>query len=267
MILTSIGTLSYGLSQTSTDIYYMATEAQAASNDIPTHLQPINIKLVAEQSAPPQRVTKTVLTPSRQISTNTLNLSASSSQIAKKVGLETSTKKTDASTAIKSQSISVPFISQLTDIIDPAWKKIGCGIASLAMIINFYEPELVEVNDLLEEGIDAGAYTKAGWAYAGLISVAKKHGMIGQAYDLGEQAIETAFSSFGQAVIKRPVIASVHYKFEATNPIPHLVVVTEIKDNLVYYNDPASKKGGLSISLATFKTAWKKRYLEFAPIS
>jgi len=34
----------------------------------------------------------------------------------------------------------VPFYSQFVDISAPAWKKVGCGIASLAMIIDFYKP-------------------------------------------------------------------------------------------------------------------------------
>jgi uncharacterized protein YvpB len=61
-------------------------------------------------------------------------------------------------------------------------------------------------------------------------------------------------------------MASVHYTFEPTNPIPHLVIVTGMKDGRLYYNDPALGKAGDSIPVSKFKNSWKKRYIEFWPV-
>lgn len=161
---------------------------------------------------------------------------------------------------------SVPFYSQLTDITAPNWKKIGCGIASLAMLIEFYEPGSVSVDTLLEEGIAANAYLdSAGWTYVGLIGVSKKYGLGGQSYDLGGASMDSAFSALTKALDDGPVIVSVHYTFKPTNPIPHLVIANGVKDGRFFYNDPAADSGDQSISVEQFKSAWKKRYIEIRP--
>lgn len=166
---------------------------------------------------------------------------------------------------VSSTVTSVPFFSQFDDISSPQWKKVGCGIASLAMLIEYHNPgALTSVDTLLQEGIDADAYLhNAGWTYAGLIGVSKKYGLDGTTHDLGGSSVDVAFEAFRKALTKGPVMASVHYTFVPTNPIPHLVIVTDIRGDTLYYNDPAEKSGGGSISLTQFKSAWKKRYIEF----
>lgn len=162
---------------------------------------------------------------------------------------------------------TVPFYSQFKDITSDSWKKVGCGIASLAMIIEFYEPGEVKVDTLLKEGISAGAYLDdAGWTHGGLIGLSKKYGLGGESHDLRDSTMETAFSRLKTVLEDGPVMASVHYTFDPKNPIPHLVVVNGVSDGMVYYNDPAEKVGGNSITVAQFKSAWKKRYIEIHPV-
>lgn len=162
---------------------------------------------------------------------------------------------------------TVPFYSQFKDITSDSWKKVGCGIASLAMIIEFYEPGEVKVDTLLKEGISAGAYLDdAGWTHGGLISLSKKYGLNGESHDFRDSTMETAFSRLKTVLEDGPVMASVHYTFDPKNPIPHLVVVNGVSDGMVYYNDPAEKVGGNSITVAQFKSAWKKRYIEIHPV-
>jgi len=161
---------------------------------------------------------------------------------------------------------NVPFYSQFEDITSPSWKKVGCGIASLAMIIDYYMPA-IDVDTLLKEGIARGAYLQnAGWTYSGLISVAKNHGLNGTTYDFGNLDSKIAFIKLSSSLEDGPVVVSIHYKFEPTNPIPHLVVINGIKDGFLYYNDPAAKTGELKISSSDFLKAWKKRYIVFRPI-
>lgn len=159
----------------------------------------------------------------------------------------------------------VPFYSQFTDISAPEWRKIGCGITSLAMLIDFYKPP-VEVDTLLSEGIENGAYVDdAGWSHAGLIAIAKDHGLTGEARYLTDLDMVTAFADLKKAIEAGPVMASVHYTFEPTNPIPHLVVVTDIDEEGVHYNDPADKSGDGVIAIEKFQNSWKKRYIEIRP--
>ncbi|OGD67078.1 hypothetical protein A2442_00435 [Candidatus Campbellbacteria bacterium RIFOXYC2_FULL_35_25] len=161
----------------------------------------------------------------------------------------------------------VPFFSQFEDISAVKWQKIGCGIASLAMLVEYYEPGEVSVDTLLNEGIASGAYLKdAGWIHRDLALLADDHGLEGMNYDLSSANMDTAFAQFETAVEEGPVIASVHYTFDPQNPIPHLVVISGIDGDVVYYNDPAGKSEGGNLSVGAFKRAWKKRYIEVRPI-
>lgn len=165
------------------------------------------------------------------------------------------------------RSTEVPFYSQFNDISAPSWRKVGCGIASLAMLIDFYAPT-VAVDDLLNEGIARGAYVSdAGWSHAGLIALASDHGLSGEAHYLTDKSMAAAFETLKEAVEEGPVMVSVHYTFEPTNPIPHLVVITDIDEDTVRYNDPAEKTGGGSITIAKFQDSWKKRFIEIRPTS
>ena len=159
----------------------------------------------------------------------------------------------------------VPFYSQFSDITSPTWKKQGCGIASLAMILGYYKKSPISVDSLLSQGIKDGAYSPAGWTYSGLIQVAKEHGMRGSAYDLASSGPTAAYTQLTKAVSAGPVITSIHYKFDPKSTIPHLVVINSIKNGAVYYNDPAATTGNKQVSVDTFTKAWKMRYIVIRP--
>ena len=172
-----------------------------------------------------------------------------------------------AEPAVKASNIpDVPFYSQFQDIHSMKWQKLGCGIASLAMLIDFYQPGSVSVDTLLDEGIAAGAFINgAGWLHKGLASLASQYGLAGASYDFAKLNTESAFTQLEKYLKDGPVIASVHYKLEPTNPIPHLIVINGIAGNTVYYNDPASVSGGKTISVQDFLKAWKKRFIAVRP--
>ena len=160
-----------------------------------------------------------------------------------------------------------PFFSQFTDISDPSWQKVGCGIASLAMIIELYNPGKVSVDNLLTEGIKSGAYLNdAGWIHNGLIQLAQNYGLNGKTRDLSSLNTKSALTELEKTLDKGPVMVSVHYTFDPTNPIPHLVVINKIIGDTVYYNDPSEKAGNGSVSTTQFLKAWKKRYIEIRPV-
>ncbi len=170
----------------------------------------------------------------------------------------------DAATAAVERT--VPFFSQFADISSQKWQKVGCGIASLAMLIDYYKPNEVTVEGLLGEGIAAHAYLDTdGWIHQGLIALAQEHGLTGSTHDLSSETMSNAFTQLTRTVRTGPVMVSVHYTFEPTNPIPHLVVVTGVDDEHVYYNDPAEPSGNGSISTTKFKRAWKQRYIAIRP--
>lgn len=181
------------------------------------------------------------------------------------------TKKSERPTRVvktKTKVFTVPFYSQFTDISSAKWQKVGCGIASLAMLIEYYEPDSVSVDTLLTEGIAAGAFlADAGWTHSGLINLAKKYGLTGSSHDMAESSMATAFTKLEAVLKEGPVMVSVHYTFDPQNPIPHLVVLSGIRNGQVYYNDPAEKTAGGSLSISKFQKAWKKRYIEIRSVS
>jgi uncharacterized protein YvpB len=162
---------------------------------------------------------------------------------------------------------AVPFYSQFKDISSPKWQKVGCGVTSLAMIIDYYSPNAVSVETLLSGGIAAGAYTDAGWTYSGLIALSKKYGLGGSSHDLSGSDSATALTQIKSSLSSGPVIASIHYKFDPNSTIPHLVVIDGIKDGVVYYNDPAAKAGEKQISVSDFQKGWKKRFIVIRPVN
>ncbi|MEY3784301.1 MAG: hypothetical protein RLZZ230_623 [Candidatus Parcubacteria bacterium] len=179
-------------------------------------------------------------------------------------------------TTLKPQSIrvsdskvfTVPFYSQFSDISTPSWQKVGCGITSLAMLISYYEKKPISVDSLLEKGISAGAYLdSAGWIHSGLINLSHAYGLDGESLSFANLSMDDAFAKLEKELKAGPVMASVHYTFEPTNPIPHLVVVNGVRDGKVFYNDPAESVGGESLSIEKFERGWKKRYITIRPVS
>jgi ABC-type bacteriocin/lantibiotic exporter with double-glycine peptidase domain len=161
----------------------------------------------------------------------------------------------------------VPFYSQFVDIHTPSWQKIGCGVTSLAMVINYYTPDTVSVDKLLKEGIAYGAYNvNAGWIHKGLISLSKKYGLAGSSYDLSTLSQDASFAKLSTFLTEGPVIVSIHYKFDPKSSIPHLVVLDGIKDGIIFYNDPAAKSGQKQISVADFERGWKKKVIVIRPV-
>ncbi len=161
----------------------------------------------------------------------------------------------------------VPFYSQFKDIHTTSWQKIGCGITSLAVIIDYYSTSTISVDTLLKKGIKSGAYnTRYGWVHKDLISLAQEYGLQGSSYDMTALKKDIAFKKLESALVNGPVIVSIHYKFDPKSTIPHLVVLDGIdKNGTIYYNDPAAKLGQKQISSIDFQKAWKKKYIVIRP--
>lgn len=157
---------------------------------------------------------------------------------------------------------SVPLFSQISDISSVAWKQKGCGVADVAMIVEFYKPKTTSVQEVLEEGLKSGAYVKnVGWSHSGLASLAVKYGLVGKTVDLSKSTSLTALDQFKDIVEEGPVIASIHRGFNPKSPYGHLIVVTGFDDKLVYYNDPGKREGIRTVAIADFTKGWKKRLI------
>ncbi|MFA6257927.1 MAG: C39 family peptidase [Candidatus Paceibacterota bacterium] len=157
---------------------------------------------------------------------------------------------------------SVPLYSQISDISSVAWQQKGCGVADVAMIVEFYKPNTTSVQKVLEQALKGGAYVKnVGWSHQGLASLAVKYGLVGKTVDLSKFKNETALSQFKNTVKEGPVIASIRRGFNPKSPFGHLIVVTGFDDKLVYYNDPGKRDGIRTVPISDFMKGWKKRLI------
>lgn len=254
------GSIVYSLSEAAETVVSKSEVQTEVAPETESVAEPKNeVSIIA--TAEDEKV-ETIMSESSTGSANTLS---NSEGLAEQELEPIQTKMTESQTT---DVFTVPFFSQFTDISLPDWRKIGCGIASLAMLIDFYEPGEVTVDQLLVEGISADAYlSSAGWIHAGLIDLSKKYGLNGVSKDMSSLSMTDAFSELKKILAVGPVMVSVHYTFDPKNPIPHLVVVNGVRDGKVYYNDPAESAGGGSISISQFQTAWKKRYIEIRPVN
>ena len=163
---------------------------------------------------------------------------------------------------------NVPFYSQFSDISSVGWQKLSCGIADLAMIINFYKPGAVLPETLLREGIHRGAFIAgAGWSHRGLVNLARPYGLEGKSYDFSSLSKDDAFSRLVKFLEEGPLIASVYYTFDPKSPIPHLVVIDGVDQGFIYYNDPAGREANQKISINSFLQGWKKRIIVIRPVA
>lgn len=173
--------------------------------------------------------------------------------------------------------IDVPYYSQFQDV--PAvvvvagsgktdWQKSACGVASMAMLIDFYKSDPVSVVGLLKEGVTSGAYqTNVGWKHYELAALADRHGLSGRVYNFSDLSMDNAIIELKDALADGPVIASIYNKFDPVKYgwLGHLIVVTGYDDQGVFYRDPASTKTEKKISYSGFRTGWKKKFITVRP--
>lgn len=163
---------------------------------------------------------------------------------------------------------NVPLYSQIADISWTDWKQKGCGVADVAMIVNYYKPETTNVQAVLEAGIKSGAYVKnVGWGHAGLAALAKKYGLKGEEKSFYDFNKEIALSEFKKVIDEGPVIASIHRNFDPKLSFGHLIVITGYDDKLVYFNDPGKKDGIRTVPVSQFMNGWKRKLIVIRPIS
>ncbi|TSC89236.1 MAG: Uncharacterized protein G01um10143_617 [Parcubacteria group bacterium Gr01-1014_3] len=158
---------------------------------------------------------------------------------------------------------NIPHYSQFLDIPRVEWRAEGCGIAALAMEIEFYKPKSVSIPSLLSQAIKSGAHELGvGWKHKQLADLAELYGLDGINYDLTGMSKQEAFGEFKDRLAEGPVIVSVHNKFDPRAALGHMVVVTGMDNGYVFYHDPAyDNKIAKMISEKGFMKGWKQRFI------
>ena len=156
-----------------------------------------------------------------------------------------------------------PF-SQLLDIKEKKWQKRSCGIVSLAMAMSFLKKNKINLNEVLEKGIEKEAYIKdIGWSHKELVNIAKHYGFLARAYDEASKENTRAFSKLLTQLEKGPVMVSIHKDLNIKNA-GHLVLLSGIRKGKVEYYDPNAKERmevKREAELYAFLKGWKKRFI------
>lgn len=120
------------------------------------------------------------------------------------------------------------------------WSDRACGVACIAMILEFATGEPASVVDLLHEGRTQGAYCDRGWLHAGLAKLLASLGIAATAGQLGTVDDLAPILRSGSLVI-----ASITLQFPMDGSQGgHLVLVTGVTcdaDRVVsiHFNDPS----------------------------
>ncbi|MFZ2072650.1 MAG: C39 family peptidase [Minisyncoccia bacterium] len=162
---------------------------------------------------------------------------------------------------------NVPLYSQIADISSVEWKQKGCGVADVAMIVNFYKPQTTTVQKVLEQGISSGAYQKnVGWKHDGLAALAKKYDLKGKVNDFSQLEKKTALNQFKDVIKEGPAIASIHRGFDPKSSFGHLIVITGFDETFVFYNDPGKHDGIRKVLITDFMKGWKRKLIVIRPL-
>lgn len=162
---------------------------------------------------------------------------------------------------------SVPKYSQHIHISDKNWSDKSCGIVSLAMLFGYFQKK-APPDELLKLAIEKDAYLPGiGWKHKELADLAEKYDLRGDCYDWSKIDEDTAIKNAEIHIKRYPIMASVFSDFQPMNG-GHLIVITKIEANQVFYNDPNAeyeKDIEKIISKEKFVAGWKKRVITIKP--
>jgi len=168
--------------------------------------------------------------------------------------------------------LNVPYYSQKIDVKDPEWKDRACGITCLKMTLDFYGKDAPGLDELIELGVESGAYGKSGWIHQGLVDVADKFGLTiesrefksdGESELLREEGIRQIIKSLKEGA---PVLVSVVKQFKYTDKFHMVILVGTQGDEKTpegfYYHDPdahTTEEGkNLFVSIEMFRKHWRR---------
>ena len=89
--------------------------------------------------------------------------------------------------------LNVAYYSQISDTKNPAWKDRSCGIAALKMVLDFYRPTDISIDDLYQKGLSIGGFLEGvGWYHHSLALLAKSFGYqaITRSWNIPEQSLQ-----------------------------------------------------------------------------
>jgi len=179
--------------------------------------------------------------------------------------------------------LKVPYYSQIKDTQNPKWKKDSCGVAALKMVLDYYQPTNLTIDELYQKGLDIDGYLEGvGWYHHVLAQLAKGFGykavtkswnipaeslehLIGRGFSKEDieivvnlQLDEGIFTLKQEVLAGHPIIISVPKGFKEGGS-GHLVVVIGFDDLGFIVNDPFDGEK-IHIDFERFRQVWSGRF-------
>lgn len=166
----------------------------------------------------------------------------------------------------------VPPYSQFLDVKNHKWQRKSCGIVSLKMLLDYWSKQFNKtapsISKLIQEGVkNKGYIPNIGWRHKNLVELVEDYGFGGNNFDWAKVKPSIAFKKLRRYLNKYPLMASIYKNF-CPGDNGHLVVITDFKNNFIFYNDPDSKYRkdvAKKIGLKKFLKGWKKRIIIIYP--
>lgn len=185
----------------------------------------------------------------------------------------------------------VPYFSQYDESIPEEWRDRSCGITALRMALGAALPgqTLPSVTELIEEGIESGAYIEGvGWRHDGLVKLAKQYGANayrGEYRIRGQSRLPQFLKAAYEHVLFLKGLSTVHNVVSRGGvPIVSVTVPGKRDTHLIplvgygeeggqtgfYYHEPAAEVGSGGeyrfMSIAEFHVRWRRLAIYVEPV-
>lgn len=153
----------------------------------------------------------------------------------------------------------VVFRSQYAPDVPSEWQSRSCAIVCVRMAFDSLGVQAPAVPELIAEGLVINAYDERnGWKHDGLVALAHNHGVPAYREEFKSIAVDVATKTVSEGLHAKDmevyglkkiaseitrgaiVCVSVTAGF-GTNTDSHMIVISEVLANGIYYNDPAGK--------------------------
>ncbi len=151
--------------------------------------------------------------------------------------------------------MQVAHVWQRGEASQEKWKKDSCGIACVRMILLQRYIAVCSLDELIQDGLERGGFSKRGWRHDTLIELLKKRGVKARREEYKDKPFDLGYSHIRKNLrMGKPVMASVN-----TPKGYHIILLTEATMNGLRYNDPAHEHGqDMIMTSSEFFKIWRR---------
>lgn len=182
---------------------------------------------------------------------------------------------------------NVTYYSQFDNVLREEWKARACSIVCLKMALDFFSPDVIDIDSLIDEGVLLKGWTPHGWTHDSLSLIAHNHGLASYREEFRsmhadprtgtfsispytEKFIEYGIKKISDAIENGGLVIVSTYRNWNPQESFHTVLLIGLEkgeDGRIsgfYYHDPDTaleKREGIFVQLKDFLENWRKMAL------